>query len=120
SVSLRLVRGGAEAPVERTGRRRRACGGSRHRGRDLGERTKLLACLLGRCEKLLRAGAVALVEGIERIAGDQLVSLGVHDPSDSASSSSSRRRARPANILLLIVPSGTPSLSARSGSQYPA
>ena len=63
---------------------------------------------------LFGARAIRLVECVERVGGDQLVSLGVHDPSDSASSRTSRSRARPANILLLIVPRGTPSLSASS------
>ena len=79
-----------------------------------GQRAELLACLLGALEQLLRTGTVGGLERVERVAGDQLVSLGVHVLSASDSSSSSRKRASPANILLLIVPSGTPSISASS------
>ena len=111
---LALCAGGIDDPVAKLGARRRAGCGRRQRGGDVGERAQLLAGLLGGLQELLRACAVGLVEGVERVAGDQLVSLGVHDPSDSASSSTSRSRASPANILLLIVPSGTPSRSASS------
>ena len=99
------------AQLEARGRPRRS---DRERSRHEAVRVQLLARLLRAREELLRAGAVGRVERVERVAGDQLVSLGVHDPSVSASSSTSRRRASPANILLLMVPNGRPSRSASS------
>ena len=110
----RLRAGRVEDPAAQLGTRARARRRGRHRRGDLREARSLLASLLGRREQLVHAGLVVRVQRVERVARDQLVSLGVHDPSDSVSSRSSRRRARPANILLLMVPSGTPSLSASS------
>ena len=57
-------------------------------------------------------GALGRVERVERIAGGQLVN--VHEFLSAPSSSSCRNRDRPENILLLIVPSGSPSRSASS------
>ncbi len=59
------------------------------------------------------------LERVERVGSGQLVNSGLHDPSCADSSRSSRRRASPANIRLLIVPRGTPSLSASSDCEYP-
>ena len=62
----------------------RSGGGSDHRGRhgrrDPGQRAQLLPCLFGGREQLLRTRLIGLVEGVERVAGDQLVSLGVPRP----------------------------------------
>ena len=49
---------------------------------------------------------------VERVGGGQVV--GVHDVSVPGSPSSSRMRDSPPNIRLLMVPSGSPSLSASS------
>jgi hypothetical protein len=59
---------------------------------------------------------VLAIEGIEGVRGCQVVEgVGFHAVSPfEGSASSSRRRARPVNILLLIVPTGCPSLSASS------
>ena len=54
------------------------------------------------------------IERVESVAGGQFVNSGFHGPSSAPSSRSSRRRASPANILLLIVPRGIPSRSANS------
>ena len=59
------------------------------------------------------------IERVERVSGGQLVNSGFHDPSCAESSRISRRRASPANILLLMVPSGTPSRSASSDCEKP-
>ena len=75
---------------------------------------QLLLALLAAAEVLLERVPLGGIERVERVAGGQLVNSGFHDPSSAPSSRSSRRRASPANILLLIVPSGIPSLSASS------
>ena len=62
---------------------------------------------------------LARIEGVERVARGQLVNSVCHDPVSVSSFRSSRRRASPANILLLIVPSGCPSLSASSDWENP-
>ena len=94
--------------------RRGAVGGDRERSRDLPERGELLLALGAAGEMALERVPLLGLECVEGVAGAQFVEFGVHDPSSAPSSRSSRRRASPANILLLIVPSGTPSLSASS------
>ena len=114
---LLLGAGCGEDPVAQVGAGGRACRGDRERGRDVGVGAQLLAGLLGLGQELLGPGTVGRLERVERVSGDQLVSLGVHDPSGSASSNTSRRRASPANILLLIVPNGRPRRSASSACE---
>ena len=63
--------------------------------------------------------ALVGVEDVERVAGGQLVNSVFHDLSCDDSSRSSRSLASPENILLLIVPSGTPSLCASSDCEKP-
>ena len=94
--------------------------GRRHgkRLRRLPERLELLLAVRARRQVRLIGAPLVGVERVERVARGQLVNSGLHDPS-CVSSRSSRRRASPANILLLIVPSGTPSLSASSDWEKP-
>ena len=94
------------------------CGDGERLG-GLPERGELvLAVRAGREMRLVLATLLG-VERVQRVARGQLVNSGFHDLSSAESSSSSRRRASPANILLLIVPSGTPSLSASSDWENP-
>ena len=91
-------------------------------GQGLGrrpERRELLLALLAVREVRLVGTPLVLIERVERVAGGQLVNSGFHDPSCAESSRISRRRASPANILLLMVPSGTPSRSASSDCEKP-
>ena len=90
------------------------------RGRTVGERAGglLEGGELGLAVGALRqvrlvGGHVALVERVQRVGGGQLVDgVSLHRSSSGmVSSSKSRRRARPVNTRLLIVPSGTPSRS---------
>ena len=97
--------------AQRRGRHRPA-GRVRERAGDLPEALELLAAALARGEMLLEGLALRRVERVERVAGGQLVN--VHEFLSASSSRSCRKRDRPANILLLIVPSGSPSRSASS------
>ena len=116
---LRLLARSGEDPLAQLGARRRAGRRDGERLRRLPERRELLAALLAALEVRLVGPALVGIERVERVAGGQLVNSGLHDPSCAESSRSSRRRASPANILLLIVPSGTPSLSASSDCEKP-
>src|SRR5262249_57452311 len=58
-------------------------------------------------------------ESIERVRRRQVVKVGFHVLSPLGSASSSRKRPSPANIRLLIVPTGCPSLSASSDCVKP-
>ena len=108
-----------EDPLAQRGRRLGPRGGERQRGRRRPERLELLLALLALREMRLERVALGRVECVERVAGAQLVNSGFHDPSWVDSSRSSRNRASPANILLLIVPSGTPRRSASSDWEKP-
>src|SRR5262249_58554495 len=94
------------------GGRDRAVGQARGRTVELG---KLLAALLALAQVPLVGLGLRRVERVERVGGGQVV--GVHEVSVPGSPSSSRMRGNPPNIRLLIVPSGWPSLSARSDWQ---
>src|SRR5919198_945692 len=80
------------------------------------QRRELVAAALAAREVRLVLARVLGVEGVERVGSGQVVEgVGFHAVSPlPGSASSSRRRARPVNILLLIVPTGCPSLSASS------
>ena len=82
------------------------------RCRSLAELRELLAAVLALAEvPFIRLRLVA-VERVERVGRCQVVD--VHDISPPGSPSNSRIRESPVNILLLMVPSGWPSLSASS------
>ena len=83
------------------------------------ERRELLLAVLAVREVRLVGAPLVLIERVERVSGGQLVNSGFHDPSCAESSRISRSRASPANILLLMVPSGTPSRSASSDCEKP-
>src|SRR4029079_15684526 len=85
----------------------------------LPERLELVLALLAAHEVRLGGAPLVGIQRVECVARGQLVNSGFHDPSWAESSRSSRRRASPANILLLIVPNGTPSLSASSDCENP-
>ena len=111
---LRLgARRGEDAVAELTARLG-ARDSQRERRRHLPERGEVVAAPVAACEVLLVGLALLGVEGVQRVARGQFVNSGFHDPSVVLSSKSSRKRASPANILLLMVPSGSPSLSASS------
>ena len=101
-----------EDPAAQRRRRHRPAGRVGERAGDLPEALELLAAALARGEVLLEGLALGRVERVERVAGGQLVN--VHEFLSASSSRSSRNRDRPENILLLIVPSGSPSRSASS------
>ncbi len=108
-----------EDSLAQRGARRRARSRDGQRLGRLPERSELLLAGLAAREVRLVGGALVRVERVERVARSQLVNSGFHDPSWVESSRSSRNRASPANILLLIVPNGTPSLSASSDCENP-
>ena len=86
----------------------------------LPERFEFLAAAFAAREVLLVGAALVRVERVERVARGQLVNSGFHDPSWVESSRSSRSRASPANIRLLMVPSGTAEPLRELGLREPA
>src|SRR6185437_8482629 len=91
------------------GRRDRGEGESRRALVELGE---LRAALLALAQVPLVGLCLVRLERVERVGGGQVVE--VHEISVPGSPSCSRSVESPVNILLLIVPSGCPSLSASS------
>ena len=89
------------------------CGGVRQSARDRPEGGELLPAALARGEMGLVSLPLLRVEGVEGVAGGQLVVV-VHASFSGVSSRSSRSRESPENILLLIVPSGWPRRAASS------
>ena len=132
AVVRRRGRNGTTVSRSRAGRREDPFAqgvGRIGRGRAVGERAGglLEGGEVGPAVGALRqvrlvGGDVALVERVQRVGGGQLVDgVSLHRSSSGmASSSNSRRRARPVNTRLLIVPSGTPSRSANSDCVKPA
>ena len=116
---LLLRSGGFEDPLPERGARCRAVGSDGEAAGDLPEGRELLLARLAALEMGLEGLPLGRVERIQRVAGSQLVDVDFHDPSSVPSCRSSRNRVSPANILLLIVPSGTPSLSDSSDCEKP-
>src|SRR5207237_3184146 len=111
---------GDEHALPQRGRRLRGLGREGERGRAGRERRELRLTAPAVCEVLLVRPLLGRIERIERVARGQLVEGVVRHVSPFAgASSSSCRRVRPANIRLLIVPSGWPSLSANSDCVKP-
>ena len=111
---LRLRASARENAIAQSGRRLGTRRRERERARDVAEGGELVTARFAALEMLLVDAPLVLVERVEGVARRQLVNSVRHDPSVPASSSSSRKRASPANIRLLMVPSGRPSLSASS------
>ena len=111
---LRLRLCGGDDAVPKRGPRDGPGGRDREGLRRLPEGLEVLLAALAALEVLLVGAALLGVERVEGVARGQFVNSGFHDPSSEDSSRSSRSRARPANIRLLTVPSGTPSRSASS------
>src|SRR5262249_60830955 len=82
-------------------RRRGPLGCVRERAGRLGERRELTAAPLAAREMRLVLPRLFRAEGVERVRGRQVVKVGFHVLSPLGSASSSRKRASPANILLL-------------------
>ena len=109
-----LGAGGLEDAVAQ--RRRRRVGRSRERelGGNRAEAGDRLPAALARREVLLERVQLGGLEGVQRVGGAQVVDCLFHESSSVGWSSSSRSRESPVNILLLMVPSGSPSRSANS------
>ena len=114
-----LVARGIEDPRPESGRWCGRLDRERERAGGAAEPRELLLAFLARREVLLVARRLVATERVERIRGGVVVQRQWLHAISSASPSNSRRRARPVNILLLMVPTGWPSLSASSDCVNP-